>query len=312
MKTSVLLFLTIIICSCGEANSDYVGYDYDNFRETPAWELAQAVDDGDTLAIDKILKEDRTLIDYQDPYHKMTMLMMTIYNQRRATFPYSLICDNKYSGLWIDKSQWQSFCYLLKQGASTEIADENGSTPLMLACNGSENDIRFAEMLIEYGADVNAICPEVSMCDEGCSTALMAAAWNFNGYEFVKLLVEHGADVNYMDKFHNSALRKSMHNDKYDVALYLLKHGADYNVPISRICYHGPGISYDSTYLNLVEELRYDVFPLDSKEYKAKMRIVDFLKKKGVDYRSYPIPEYITKSAKKDYPNSWKEYLEKY
>lgn len=311
MKQLVLLLTVIVMCSCNSPIQDDIRYDYDNFKDTPAWELAQAVDNGDTLAINRILKRDSTLIDYQEPYHKMTMLMMTIYNQKRATFPYSLFCDNKYCGLWLDRSQWRSFCNLLKKGASLEIVDKYGRTPLMIACGGTGNDIKFAEKLIQYGADVNAKCPDEYVEDEGSSSALMYAAWNYDGLSFVKLLVENGADVNYVDKFQNSALRKSMHNKKYDVALYLLEHGADYNVPISRKCDHFFN-STDSTYLNLVEELRYEMWPLDSKEHKAKMRIVDFLKKKGVDYRSYPVPNKIKKYAKDEYNDTWKEYLTKY
>ena len=90
-----------------------------------------------------------------------------------------------------------------------------------------------------------------------------------------------------------------------------MEHGADYNVPISRKCDHSVNSS-DSTYLNLVEELKYEMWPLDSKEYEAKMRIVDCLKKRGVDYRSYPIPDEMKNYAKDMYYDSWKEYLEKY
>lgn len=62
----------------------------------------------------------------------------------------------------------------------------------------------------------------------------------------------------------------------------------------------------------LVDVLREDFTGLDTDEYKYKMQIVDFLKNKGVEYRKSPIPEYIKKKAQENYPNNWKEYLEKY
>ena len=219
MRELILLFIIMIICSCEAPVQEHVCYDYNNFKNTPAWELAQAVDAGDTLAIDRILKTDGALIDYQEPYHKMTLLMMAIYNQKRATFPYTIFCDNKYFGLWIDRSQWHAFCFLLKRGAALEIVDKYGRTPLMIACGGAGYDIRFAEKLIQSGADVNAVCPDKYVEDEGSSSALMSAAWNYDGLAFVKLLVENGADINYIDRFQNSALRKSMHNNKYDIAI---------------------------------------------------------------------------------------------
>lgn len=305
IKSLVLLLLIISVVGCAKPHTgnNHVGYDYENFKDTPAWELAKAVNCGDTLAIDRILKKDSTLIDYQEPYHKMTLLMMTIFNQKRATFPYSLICSSKYAGLSVNKAQWRSFCYLLKKGTSLNIIDECGQTPLMQACAGDGYDVMFAEKLIEYGADVNAICPDEYVNELGNSSVLINAAENFNGLEFVKLLVENGANVNYMDKFQNSALRSSLHDCKYDMTLYLLEHGADYNMPVSFI---------DSTSLNLIEDMRYCMFPLESDDYKAKMRIVAFLEKKGVYYRELSIPESIKKRAKEEYPNSWEEYLENY
>ena len=303
---SLILFLLIISvggCAKPHTDNDYVDYDYDNFKDTPAWELAKAVDVGDTLAIERILNKNKALIDYQEPYHKMTLLMMTIFNKKRATFPYSLICASEYAGLSINKAQWRSFCYLLKKGASLNTIDECGQTPLMQACAGDRYDVMFAEKLIEYGAEVNAICPDEYINELGNSSALINAAENFNGLNFVKLLVEHGADVNYMDKFQNSALRSSLHDCKYDMTLYLLEHGADFYLPVSMV---------DSTSLNLIEDLRYTMFPLGSDNHKGKMKIVKFLEKKGIHYRKSPIPEAVKLRAKEEYPNSWKEYLEKY
>ena len=42
------------------------------------------------------------------------------------------------------------------------------------------------------------------------------------------------------------------------------------------------------------------------------MKVVEFLKGKGIDYRAVPIPEFVRKRAQENHPNDWKEYLEKY
>ena len=67
-----------------------------------------------------------------------------------------------------------------------------------------------------------------------------------------------------------------------------------------------------SRWLYLVDVLRESFLDFRLDEYKYKMKIVDFLKSKGVDYRSTPIPEYIKKRAQEEYPKTWQEHLEKY
>ncbi len=43
-----------------------------------------------------------------------------------------------------------------------------------------------------------------------------------------------------------------------------------------------------------------------------KMEIVNFLKAKGINYREVPIPDFVVRKVKEDYPHNWQEYLEKY
>jgi hypothetical protein len=42
------------------------------------------------------------------------------------------------------------------------------------------------------------------------------------------------------------------------------------------------------------------------------MKVVEFLKGKGIDYKAAPIPEFIKKKTQEAYPGSWQEYLKKY
>jgi hypothetical protein len=104
---------------------------------------------------------------------------------------------------------------------------------------------------------------------------------------------------------------------KYEVSFYLLQNGADYRRPIFyRPDYSIPVEKQDPSDkgkpMYLVDVLREAFLDLDTDEYKYKMQIVDFLKNKGIDFRSTPIPEYIKKKAKEKYPKTWQEYLEKY
>lgn len=92
---------------------------------------------------------------------------------------------------------------------------------------------------------------------------------------------------------------------RYNVAYYLLVNGIDYKTPIFFREEQGKEMF-------LVDILREEFLDLDTEEYEYKMKIVDFLKSKGIDYRATPIPEYIKKKAQENYPNNWQEYLEKY
>ena len=64
--------------------------------------------------------------------------------------------------------------------------------------------------------------------------------------------------------------------------------------------------------LYIANVLREQLFPLGSPQHQMKTKVVAFLKKKGIDYHKTPIPDFIQKKAKADYPDNWKEYLQKY
>ena len=71
---------------------------YEDFSSTPAYDLAKATNAGDTTKMDLILKDNPTLINYQDPVCARTLLMHTIRNQTRANFPFSVISNTGYDG----------------------------------------------------------------------------------------------------------------------------------------------------------------------------------------------------------------------
>ena len=49
-----------------------------------------------------------------------------------------------------------------------------------------------------------------------------------------------------------------------------------------------------------------------SVKHEQKMKVVEYLLTKDIDYRKVPIPESAVEHAKKLYPDKWEEYLEKY
>ena len=267
-----------------------LGIDYRLFQGTSAWELAKAVQDEDKKKIDQIVSQDPELLNYQEPVYGNTLLMLTIKNRQMK--PFKILLEHK-----ADMSIHNTF---------------NGSTALMDACSYKEFD-KFAEMLIEKGANVNDVQTDIE--NKGITrTPLMLAAGLGDNLGLVKLLVSRGANINYRDKSGGSALEECVVQKYYDIALFLLQNGADYTQPI----YPKDTINDKSVYevndkpIYLVDELRADIFDLKSEKYKYKMQIVDFLKSKGIDYRAAPIPEEIKTEIQYRYPHSWEEYLKKY
>ena len=148
---------------------------------------------------------------------------------------------------------------------------------------------------------------EIGARREGNSTRytpLMAASW-YGNLNIIRFLISKGADVNYINEFSQSALSSSVLQENYEIALYLLKNGADYKIPMFRQV--DPDVN-----VYLVDVLRRDLFELDSDKHKLKMEIVDFLQHKGIDYRSTPVPDYIKKQVMAAYGNAWQSYLDRY
>ena len=285
-KVFFLAAILIILFSCNNREtkvdkSELLGDDYRLFQNTPAWELAKAVEDENEDKINELINKDRKLLNYQEPIFGSTLLMLTIKNQ-----------------------QYKPFEVLLKNKASTKIHDTyEGSSALIEACSSKYYDVKFAKLLLEYGANVNDV--QVDIDNEGKTRTPLMLASKTGKADLVELLIKKGADLNYQNKSKQSALSESIMVNEYKTVYLLLKNGADYNLPIDY------NEEQNKAYY-LVDELRFHLIDLDTEEYEYKMKIVDFLKSKGIDYRATPIPEYIKKKAQENYPNSWQEYLEKY
>ncbi len=285
----IFVFSLIMFTSCNNRENlidknKLIQTDYRMFQNTPVWELAKAVQDKNVNEIRRLVGEEKLPINYQDERFGNTLLMVAVTN------------DN-----------YEAVKVLLELGSNPNLHDKyTGSTAVIDAAHLTVDDTRILKLLLQYEGDPNskenAPFSDNPVMSKFRTFALLEAATH--SLEKVKLLLEAGADVNQIDQGTNeSALESALNQGKMDIVMYLLEHGADYTKPLNM---------GDRPPVDILYRLRQTVPPLDSKEYKEKMQVVDFLKQKGLDYRNSPIPDRALKDIKRKYPNNWEEYIKSY
>lgn len=264
--------------------SQLLGYDYRLFQNTPAWDLAKAVEDEDIAMIVEEVEVKGIDPNFREPKFGSTLLMLSIRN-----------------------NNYESVKTLLELGADPNLGDHYRGASAMRNAALAESP-KYLQLLLSYNGNPNAI--ETAPTKEGDysrKTALISAISYIEdrSLEKVKLLVDAGADINYYKENHTSLpLSDAIKFDKMDVALYLLEKGADYN----RFMYK----MSDGEKIYILEALKHNMYDIGSRKHRTKMEIVDFLKKRGLDYWNEPIPERVIKEIKNKYSKDWENYIKRY
>ena len=249
-----------------------LGDDFRLYKHTPAWSLAKAVEDEDTTEISKQVLQMHISVDYRYPEYKQTLLMLATRT-------------NKI----------ESVKKLLELGANPNAHNDStkyfGQSAVLLACRFTRPSSKILALLLKYGGNPNSTACGVQENGLGeivpiRDFALSAAV--FSSFEKVKLLVDAGANINYATSTENCAIENCMIFDRMDIMLYLLQKGADYRRKFTEIDLDKP--DYPTFEVDILYKLRKCVYPIGSKEYTDKMKVVNFLKKKGLDYWKSPIP----------------------
>jgi len=208
----ILFFLSFLAISCNKIDRDkkveknkLLGADYRLFQDTPAWELAKAVQDDNIEKIDEEIQKNPSIVNYQESKYGKTLLHLSSYN------------DN-----------YKAFKELLKLGANPNIADSSHCTsPLIEVALSFDDKTKYAEELIRYKANVNFVECNSGKEDQKTNTTPLIAASGRNNLKLVKLLIKNGADINYTNPNDEDALSLAILSNNYDIILYLLQAGAD-------------------------------------------------------------------------------------
>lgn len=283
--------------SCNKNDGNYTIKDIRTYKNTPAWELAKAVENQNTKNISEIASKNKELLNYQEPKLGFTLLMWAV-----------------------KKEKFESVKSLLINGADINIRSKSGSTALFFASSYSwvdteaKKDSKYVELLLKYGADPN-IANNGTMAtniDKGTTPLMEAVSVSL---EKVKALVEAGADINAKTETGKTAVSYALGGigDGVKSAYYLIvKKGARIDEPYyfrsyginNSIEYHKPHYP--------IQALRNWIFKLDSEEYRMKMEIVKEANRQGQNYWDVPVPKTRLEQIKHNYPDTWQEYLEKY
>jgi hypothetical protein len=265
------------------------------WANTSVHELAEAVAYEDVAKISEIVKMHPDWINYQEPLEKYTLLMWAVGTE-------------KYNATET----------LLKYGANPNIATPYGETAIFIAASYSwidydyKKEPKYVKLLLRYHADPN-ICytggHPVIISDYPGTSPLMKSIGC--GIEKTQALVDAGADINHKTASGDTAAVLALIQDELVTAHYLIvDKKAVVNEPYYT-SFTGPGEDPKRKFYP-VDLLRSWTFPLDSEDYRIKMKIVEEFKRQGVDYWKTKIPDIQLKHIKKKYPDSWLEYIKKY
>lgn len=226
---------------------------------TPLYEVANAIAKHDSAEVKRLLEgKPLAVINLQDEKFLQPLNIFAIWNQ-----------------------DFNSLKVLTKLGADPNLQSKSGRSAMLEAAGNAQvgDDNRYLKYLIKNGGDVNAVSKAKNTMNR---TPLIAAS--HYKLENVKLLIEAGADplyyYNYNDAFNTkqSALEVALGDRHIDIVNYLIfEQGVDYNIVLKS---YGKGIKPRTivTYLNEMD------FPVGSENYQQKMKLVKYLKEKGVNF----------------------------
>ncbi len=296
-KIHLPIIVVIFFAGCmGKVKKPPIGMSPEIFHDTPGWKAAKAIMEDDSVALGIELREKPDLTSLRDPYYGFSLLYTAVLNDK-------IRCTERL------------LIYGFDPNLVSDTLRGTGTTPISTVSFHVTPSPQILELLLRYGGDPNSkrrfslrmIDYKTEVQDTINCHAITDAARE--DLDKVRLLIDYGADVNPKEGL--SPLYMAVALDNMKIALYLLENGADYNEKYEAKDVDSQ-LSQSRGYATVADKLRYVIVPLDSREYEFKLKVIEFLKEKGLDYRETDIPEHALKLIKRKYPDSWEEYIKVY
>lgn len=248
----ILVTAVLLVSSC---RKEYLpGFDFASFDNTPAEELAYAVENNDPFQIVKAIESDPQSLNYREPEFGHSLLFLAVAN-------------NKY----------EAARTLLEQGCEISYRSYTDSSDvLMVLSTGYYNstcDTQMLNLLVSYGASLSTYDYDTQGKKIG---ALRRAVGSNKCFLFVDRLIECGADINFRPNgdAEDSPVVAALMQDRLDMARYLL---IERKAQVPEFCFiRSEATGPDSiTVTRLLNEQDYS----DNKQQqKRKEEILEFLK----------------------------------
>ena len=124
-----MIISLVVFLSCDNEQGLYEN-NFRLFQETPAWDLAQLVEDQKINKIRKIVKKNRIDVDFQEPKFGNTLLMLAVKNEK-----------------------YKSCEALLELGADPNLANNHSGSSAIIDAAEVGEQTRFLNLLISYGGE---------------------------------------------------------------------------------------------------------------------------------------------------------------